>query len=232
MGAEARIAGERASPSTPTRSRCRRARRRRAPSPTRPRRGAARRRRARTRRRRASSRGRPARRARRRRPSSRRVARPRTPLRVRHGPARDRELRDVDGMARPLVVVGEPVGPAPSANGPAETTTQPARPPRPGGRLARRQQPAEGHRLAHRLGVLELVSQHELDQRAVARPALVEHVERARPDVVEVVGAPAVSSSGRSPRTARGVSNASYIAASSGCSSARPPWRWQSQRSS
>ena len=40
------------------------------------------------------------------------------------------------------------------------------------------------------------------------------------------------SSSSRSPRTARGVSKASYISASSGCSSGSPPWRWQSHRSS
>ena len=66
---------------------------------------------------------------------------------------------------------------------------------------------AEEHRLAHRLGVHELVAQHQLVQ--LARPVALEHVERPLAHGVEVLERVVAVEQLDVAARARGVSNAS-----------------------
>ena len=111
-------------------------------------------------------------------------------------------------VARALVVVGEALGAAADLDRAVGDVDQlqavaghAARgPPKLGGEHA-----AERHRLQHRLGVLELVADHELVQLAVATGA-----SSARSRTAAMYSASASPRrNSRSPRTARGVSNAS-----------------------
>jgi hypothetical protein len=83
-------------------------------------------------------------------------------------------------MTRPLVVVGEPVLAGAEGDRPARVRGERqlvARADGPRAAPARVEQPAEDHRLQHRLGVLELVAQDHLVQVRVRAP-LVQDLER------------------------------------------------------